>query len=203
MRYSFPCHISITMRTSRAIRKYAKEKYTGVAHTTFNPKGPGVVRIHLVPPEVEEGDVGPAVAIINGSDIIPVNPSWTILLMEYIEEGRLKACYDGNDNLLIASEKGTKVENAYRLGYKAGEDYGVAFYKWNSENPDAGIVYIQNPANNSNAKISFVVNDITTSLNSISHKKIVDGSIYSIYGQRRSAIARGINIVNGKKVIVR
>lgn len=111
--------------------------------------------------------------------------------------------YDGNDNLLIASEKGKKVENAYRLGYKAGEDYGVAFYKWNSENPDAGIVYIQNPANNSNAKISFVVNDITTSLNSISHKKTVDGSIYSIYGQRRSAIARGIKIVNGKKVIVR
>lgn len=57
-----------------------------MSHTTFNPKGPGVVRIHLVLPKYEEGNVGPAVAIINGQDIIPVNSSWTILLNEYIKE---------------------------------------------------------------------------------------------------------------------
>ena len=74
------------MKTPRLVRKYAQENFGGVSHTTFNPKGPGVVRIHLVPPKYEEGNVGPAVAIINGQDIIPVNSSWTILLNEYIKE---------------------------------------------------------------------------------------------------------------------
>ena len=74
------------MKTPRLVRKYARENFGGVSHTTFNPKGPGVVRIHLVPPKYEEGNVGPAVAIINGQDIIPVNSSWTILLNEYIKE---------------------------------------------------------------------------------------------------------------------
>ncbi len=60
-------------------------------HTTLNPEGPGVVRIHLVPPKVtgEEStleELGSGVAIINGQDIIPVGVSWTILLSEFISE---------------------------------------------------------------------------------------------------------------------
>ncbi|MCR5776152.1 MAG: radical SAM protein [Lachnospiraceae bacterium] len=74
------------MRITKRILKYAKENFNEVKHTTLNPEGPGVVRIHLIPPKIEENDIGPSVAIINGQDIIPVNVSWTILLSEFISE---------------------------------------------------------------------------------------------------------------------
>lgn len=137
--------------------------------------------------------------VILSTDNVQNDGTYSILLTKDAEP----MSYDGNDNLLMTSTAGVTVENAYRLGYKAGENFGVAFYKWSSENPGAGIVYIKNPSNNSNAKISFVVNDNTTSLNTISYKKPVDGLIYNIFGQRRSSIERGINIVNGKKFFVR
>ena len=68
------------------VKKYMQENFTEVVHTTLNPEGPGVVRIHLIPPKFEEGKVTPSVAIINGQDIIPVNVSWSILLVEFIKE---------------------------------------------------------------------------------------------------------------------
>ena len=74
------------MFVPRKIKKYIKNNLQGVAHTTFNPKGPGVVRIHLIPPKYEKNKLEPAVVIINGQDIIPLNYSWTILLNEYIAQ---------------------------------------------------------------------------------------------------------------------
>jgi hypothetical protein len=35
---------------SKKLKNYLAS-INGVVHTTFNPKGPGVVRIHLVPPK--------------------------------------------------------------------------------------------------------------------------------------------------------
>ena len=64
--------------------KYMKTSFTGVSHTTLNPRGPGVVRIHLVPPKHPLRE--PSVAILNGQDIIPVNPSWTVLLNNFINQ---------------------------------------------------------------------------------------------------------------------
>lgn len=66
--------------------QYAKSHFNEVHHTTLNPEGPGVVRIHLVPPVVVDGHFDASVAIINGQDIIPVGRSWSILLTEFIEE---------------------------------------------------------------------------------------------------------------------
>lgn len=74
------------MGTKKRMMAYAKENFNEVMHTTLNPEGPGVVRIHLVPPKADAENLGTAVAIINGQDIIPVNTSWTILLCEYIKE---------------------------------------------------------------------------------------------------------------------
>ena len=76
------------------VRKYARQNFNEVFHCTLNPDGPGVVRIHLVPPAVESHDaeIGSSVAIINGQDIIPVNTSWSILLIEFIRAVNL---YDG------------------------------------------------------------------------------------------------------------
>ncbi len=72
-------------KESKRVIEYAKANFGEVMHTTLNPEGPGVVRIHLVPPKYEEGFVGASVAIINGQDIIPVNTSWSILLSEFIK----------------------------------------------------------------------------------------------------------------------
>ncbi len=65
-------------------KKYMKEHLRGVSHTTLNPKGPGVVRIHLVPPKNPLKE--PSVVILNGQDILPVNPSWTVVLNCFIEQ---------------------------------------------------------------------------------------------------------------------
>lgn len=74
------------MKTPKRVLAYAKENFNEVLHTTLNPEGPGVVRIHLIPPVVTDNEVGSSVAIINGQDIIPIAPSWTILLAEFIKE---------------------------------------------------------------------------------------------------------------------
>ena len=74
------------MRASRRELQYAREHFNEVHHTTLNPEGPGVVRIHLIPPKYDEREIGASVAIINGQDVIPVNVAWSILLTEFIEE---------------------------------------------------------------------------------------------------------------------
>ena len=76
------------MSQDKRIAKYAKDNFNEILHTTLNPEGPGVVRIHLIPPTVNEGEesLAPSIAIINGMDIIPVGISWSILLSEFIKE---------------------------------------------------------------------------------------------------------------------
>ncbi len=74
------------MKASKRELQYAAEHFGEVHHTTLNPEGPGVVRIHLVPPVVENGEIGASIAILNGQDVVPVNTSWSILLTEFIEE---------------------------------------------------------------------------------------------------------------------
>ena len=70
----------------RRLQKYLKTEFTEVRHTTLNPEGPGVIRIHLVPPVQEEDVFSPSVAIINGTDIVPVNFFWAVILAELIKE---------------------------------------------------------------------------------------------------------------------
>ena len=79
------------MNPEKRVVEYARRNFNEVYHCTLNPDGPGVVRIFLVPPVLEapgtgDGamDVGASVAIINGQDVIPVNTSWSILLIEFI-----------------------------------------------------------------------------------------------------------------------
>ena len=74
------------MSVKKKVIKYMQNDFKEVMHTTLNPEGPGVVRIHLVPPSYDNGELIPSVAIINGQDIIPVNYSWTIVLAEFIKE---------------------------------------------------------------------------------------------------------------------
>ena len=55
----------------------------GVSHITFDPKGPGVVRIHLIPPKKVKLGIS-WVIIINGENLLPISCGWAILLREFI-----------------------------------------------------------------------------------------------------------------------
>ena len=85
------------MFTRRRELAYAKENFNEVFHTTLNPGGPGVVRIHLIPPKVEGKQLSSSVVIINGQDVLPINRSWSILLAEFIKEVNLYAGKELND----------------------------------------------------------------------------------------------------------
>ena len=64
---------------------YELKNWKGVLHTTWNPDGPGVIRIHLIPPKFVPFKTVETMVIINGQDIFPMNESWAILLSEYIK----------------------------------------------------------------------------------------------------------------------
>ena len=80
--------------TIKRLRRYMETELNEVKHTTLNPDGPGAIRIHLVPPKEEEDYFAPSVAIINGTDIVPVNFVWAIMLSELIREINI---YDGKE----------------------------------------------------------------------------------------------------------
>ena len=73
-------------RTVQRIRAYMDTTFSEVLHTTLNPDGPGAVRIHLIPPKAEEDALNPSIAIINGTDIVPVSFVWAVMLAELIRE---------------------------------------------------------------------------------------------------------------------
>ena len=71
-----------------------ESSFCEVLHTTLNPNGPGAIRIHLIPPKAEENAFNPSIAIINGTDILPVNFIWAVILAELITETNR---YDGRE----------------------------------------------------------------------------------------------------------
>ena len=73
-------------KTVREIKSYMDKEFSEVLHTTLNPDGPGVIRVHLIPPKAEEDAFNPSIAIINGTDIVPVNFVWAVMLAELIKE---------------------------------------------------------------------------------------------------------------------
>jgi len=81
-------------KTVRGINEYMDSCFDEVLHTTLNPDGPGAIRIHLIPPKKEENALNPSIAIINGTDIIPVNFAWAVILAEMIRETN---AYDGKE----------------------------------------------------------------------------------------------------------
>ena len=81
-------------KTVRNLKAYMDNSFREVLHTTLNPNGPGVIRIHLIPPKTEEDVFNPSIAIINGTDILPVNFVWAVVLAELIRETNH---YDGKE----------------------------------------------------------------------------------------------------------
>lgn len=63
-----------------------KERKKGISHCTFNPEGPGVVRIHLVPPKFRLFGDRTYIVILNGYYILPLGYSWALLLSTFMKE---------------------------------------------------------------------------------------------------------------------
>ena len=63
-----------------------KEYKNGISHCTFNPEGPGVVRIHLVPPKFRLFGDRTYIVILNGYYLLPLGYSWALLLSKFMKE---------------------------------------------------------------------------------------------------------------------
>lgn len=64
--------------TAREAR-YRKAHLTKVRHITLDPRGPGVVRIHMLPPR-DDAPGAPFLLLLNGAQLLPLNLSWAIML---------------------------------------------------------------------------------------------------------------------------
>lgn len=65
--------------------QYKQYKH-GISHCTFNPEGPGVVRIHLVPPKFRLFSDRTYIVILNGYYMLPLGYSWALLLSAFMSE---------------------------------------------------------------------------------------------------------------------
>lgn len=99
---------------------YQKRRLSEVKHTTLNPYGPGVVRIHLVPPK-SSWKAEPSVVILNGKDILPINTSWTILLSEFIDQINKYNGHEITENDLRCIRDKT-LENVKKIYWKTDKD---------------------------------------------------------------------------------
>lgn len=73
------------MSISNLFAQYREYK-SGISHCTFNPEGPGVVRIHLVPPRFRLFGNRTYIVILNGYYILPLGYSWALLLSKFMKE---------------------------------------------------------------------------------------------------------------------
>ena len=63
-----------------------REYKNGISHCTFNPEGPGVVRIHLVPPKFKLFGNRAYIVILNGYYMLPIGYAWAVLLSNFMKE---------------------------------------------------------------------------------------------------------------------
>lgn len=63
-----------------------REYNNGVSHCTFNPEGPGAVRIHLVPPKFRLFHSSAYIVILNGYYLLPIGYSWALILSYFMKE---------------------------------------------------------------------------------------------------------------------
>ncbi len=63
-----------------------RDHKSGIKHCTFDPKGPGVVRIHLIPPRFRLFGSSPYIVILNGYYLLPLGYAWALMLSALIEE---------------------------------------------------------------------------------------------------------------------
>ena len=134
------------MGLQNKIAQYREYK-NGVSHCTFNPEGPGVVRIHLIPPKFRLFRSSAYIVILNGYYLLPLGYSWALILSNFMKEVNQ---FDGKpiteaDEELIAENTVRKVRKVYPSVPKKDieedleELLDVLFAVARGNNPDAEI----------------------------------------------------------------
>ena len=111
---------------------------------------------------------------------------------------------DDGENALKGTLEPIDAAGKYVLAKPAADEaspegYEVGFYKAESGKIAAGKAYLELDSNVKAFYFLFPGEDPTGIANV--EKVVVDGAIYNIAGQRISKMQRGINIVNGKKIL--
>lgn len=73
------------MKTMKRRELAFRQKHLScVRHITLDPYGPGVVRMHLIPPRADSPDE-PYLLLLNGAQLVPLNFSWAVLLSCFMD----------------------------------------------------------------------------------------------------------------------
>ena len=92
-------------------RRYRRAHLDCVRHITLDPKGPGVVRIHMIPPK-DDTPSAPFLLLLNGAQLVPLNFSWAVLLSEFMycmePYAGLEISADDWDSMLEQAVRGAK-----------------------------------------------------------------------------------------------
>ena len=107
----------MSIRNKLAQRKAWLE---GVQHCTFDPEGPGVVRIHLIPPKFRLFGNPEYIVILNGYYLLPLGYSWALMLSAFMREVN---AFDGReigeeDELRIYANTVKAVSRVYPMADK-------------------------------------------------------------------------------------
>ena len=124
-----------------------REYKSGVKHCTFNPDGPGVVRIHLIPPKFSLFGNPSYILILNGYYLLPLGYSWAVMLSQFMKKVN---DYDGKpisdeDYDIIFNEAVERTHRIYTTSRKTdiAEDLAymldIIFAVARGENPDVDI----------------------------------------------------------------
>ena len=108
-----------------------------------------------------------------------------------IEKGSLTGTY--NDLTVTA-------ETDYFLGANEGV---VGFYKWDGTTLKANRAYLPASVLTDNVKGFALAFDMADAINALNSQEATQGAIFNLAGQRVNKLQRGVNIVNGKKVLVK
>lgn len=109
-------------------------------------------------------------------------------------------CANTEANLLQVSKQNT-YENVYVLANKSN---GVGFYQWTGGWMGAGRVYLPvSPEVGARGFLAFDEDGETTGISTIQNAKQGTKEIYNLNGQRVNQPAKGLYIVNGKKVFIK
>lgn len=193
--YAEQCHMTIeevtTLPVSISSVGYAT-LYAPVALTI-----PGGVTAYIAS---DEGDYLQLTAIDGG--IIPAN---TGVILEGDEGTHNFAITTGGsaagNELTGTVATITKPATAY---YLSNGDKGLGFYKGGSATNMAGFKAYYDPGASVKGFLPFVFGDATGIKSIENGQSATEGiEIYNIAGQRVSKLQRGVNIVNGKKVLVK
>lgn len=70
---------------TRREQEFRRQHLSCVRHITLDPYGPGVVRMHLIPPR-QDAPREPFLLLLNGAQLVPLNLSWAILLSNFMDQ---------------------------------------------------------------------------------------------------------------------